>query len=525
MAIRFTPLTQDIDKETEERQKPKGVRFVPLERPMSRKELSVFAANKGTNQTQRKVITDRMKRAYSTLGYSELGTPVDQKRQKVKADLTDVKKAPAEAVKALVAGTERAIGSAGTLAQWAWEKATLGEIVTRGVDVPGAGWIAEHLIRKYGPKKALALADKKMKQHAETGRKFADFFEEQANKGWEAPDPELMRAKWDRPVQYGTRVTMESAPSFIAAIAAGYGTKNPNVALGLMGAFEKMNSYRKQRQMGASVRKADIISSLSGAWEAATEKIPFDFILKGKTKTRLLKAITGAGLEGIQELVAGMGQNYLEYFGYEAKDWKSIPAAHKEGFQHIMDNWLEAVVAGTVLGGAVSGTIEGFSGRDLERVGKTLGVPVTGLTREAAAEKINEVLEARRGLQRDVDEVAEPPITPPKAGEGEVVGITGIIKNKAVTQGRTGEDLEIKPEFAEKYKSVAMLQGNRVFVPEEGEVNHAQIAERLGFPKDLIPGFIDSKDNFVYQYEEDVPITPAKLLMNTCNSLKMLMRL
>lgn len=89
--------------------------------------------------------------------------------------------------------------------------------------------------------------------------------------------------------------------------------------------------------------------------------------------------------------------------------------------------------------------------------------------------------------------------------EGPVEGITGVIKNEIAGSGRTGEDLELKPEFAKEFVSVAMLRGNTVIKAQGNEVNHAQIAERLGFPDDLVPGFIDNNDNFVFQFEADVP--------------------
>lgn len=113
-------------------------------------------------------------------------------------------------------------------------------------------------------------------------------------------------------------------------------------------------------------------------------------------------------------------------------------------------------------------------------------VPVTAVKPPPAGVQPSEGLEAKR------------------EAVGKVEGITGVIKQEAVPSGRTGEDLELKPKFAEKFTSVAMLQGNKVIKAQGNEVNHAQIAERLGFPKDLIPGFIDNNDNFVFQFEEDI---------------------
>ena len=49
-----------------------------------------------------------------------------------------------------------------------------------------------------------------------------------------------------------------------------------------------------------------------------------------------------------------------------------------------------------------------------------------------------------------------------------------------------------------------MLQGDKVIEGNPGE-NHAMIAEKLGFPPDLIPGFVTKDGQFHYQFEEDVP--------------------
>ncbi len=72
--------------------------------------------------------------------------------------------------------------------------------------------------------------------------------------------------------------------------------------------------------------------------------------------------------------------------------------------------------------------------------------------------------------------------------------------------GASSEDFEINPQKVAKYRSAAMKKGKRVFEGKSGE-NHAMIAERLGFPDDLVPGFVTKDGEFHYQYEEDAPKT------------------
>ena len=84
----------------------------------------------------------------------------------------------------------------------------------------------------------------------------------------------------------------------------------------------------------------------------------------------------------------------------------------------------------------------------------------------------------------------------------------GKVLNEAVKSGLTSEDFELKPAKMSKYRAVAMLQNGKIIEGKPGD-NHSSIAERFGFPKDMIPGFVDHAGNFVYQYSEDVPILAA----------------
>ena len=72
-----------------------------------------------------------------------------------------------------------------------------------------------------------------------------------------------------------------------------------------------------------------------------------------------------------------------------------------------------------------------------------------------------------------------------------------------VPSGRTAEDIELKPEFAQQVKSVAMKLHGKIIETQSGETNHADIAQRLGFPNDAIPGFVAQDGTFLYQYPDD----------------------
>jgi len=341
------------------------------------------------------------------------------------AEKAGLPQVPAETVKALAAGGERLLGVPGALTQYAGESMQEPMKKQVALGAPGMRLIQFIADKKgwAGPSKVYDAVSKKL---TKTGKYIADWWDEQASKGWEAPSAELMEAKWKRPLQYGARVTAESAPTFLAAIGASYLTGSPNLGLVILGGVEKLGSYRTQREKGAGFQKADIISNLFGTWEAVTEKIPFDFLIKGPVKSKLLKMAGGGTLEGLQEVLAGMGQNFLQYFGYNAKDWKSVPSAIKEGMQHTFDNWLESFVAGATLGAGAGAAIPG-------RPVESTKPPVMPAVPEAKPPQVASPAVAVSVVPTAVptaQPVEKPPVAPPEARPPE----TGAVQPPATTE-------------------------------------------------------------------------------------------
>lgn len=332
---------------------------------LSRNDLHNLGVTERTSAQQRKTISDVMRRrnifAVGGMGGFDPGITKAPDSADAIAGIT-------EFPKALVAGTEQMIGTAlGGGLEFAGRQAAdvgiggqVGQAFSIGLH-PLVGRLIAPLVERFTPKSINKLYDKRNKVLTETGKKVKDFMDKQATTGWEAADPELMEQKWANPIQYASRVTGESAPTFLTALGVGFVTKNPELSLIIMGGMEKLNAFDAQVKAGASFKKADVISTMSGAWEAVTEKIPFDFILKGKAKNRLVKALIAGPLEGAQEVLAGMGQNFLEHLGYNTKDIKAgeVPAAVWDATQHMFDGWAEALVAGGILGGGAGAVIPG----------------------------------------------------------------------------------------------------------------------------------------------------------------------
>ena len=272
----------------------------------------------------------------------------------IKPKLTPIQKA-GQTIKEAVAAPVRTIesmvgGLIGGMTRMAAET-PIGAVVTKHIDMPGVGIIAEHLIRKYGPDRALSFYDRKMKKHADTGKKIADFWTEQANKGWEAPNPDIVEARWrDRP----TSKTVSAVSSGLTSIGVVVGTtaltKSPQAGLMVLAASETGGMYNRLRDKDVPPDVASKLAQMAGAWTYVTEKIPFDRLMKPGIRS-IMGALKQGGWEGGQEVVEQMGHNLLEYFGYDYRKPEDIPTAIKAATDHMMDNWIDSLVGGIGAGG------------------------------------------------------------------------------------------------------------------------------------------------------------------------------
>lgn len=265
-----------------------------------------------------------------------------------------------EIPKGLTRGTEQVAAFPGKFVRWMAEKATTeggmfaGDIL---LTMPGANVLAEHAIRKYGPHKKFKFYNDLMRLNAKHGKMWADFWTEQASKGWEAPNEDVLRAKWtQRPFSKAAMTISEATPNYLAAIGLSVLTKNPRVGLGFLSGLSGAEAYEAQRNKGKSIWLADKIATMTAVWEYATEKIPFDEVFK-PAKSRLLKMLKIGSMEAAQEFIQGLGENFLEHFGYNVSDIKSVPLAVREGAKHLLDNWVENVVGGLGLGIAGAGIV------------------------------------------------------------------------------------------------------------------------------------------------------------------------
>jgi len=331
-----------------------------------------------------------------------------------------------EFVKGAARGVQsQIIGGIGAMVRWAAERASIGNVLTAGsTSIPGQAAIVDYLVRKYGPQKAVKAFEDRMDFYADKGARWANWWDEQANKGWEAPDPEVAEAKWSQaPVSKAGSAIGQGLPSYMQAIAASILTKNPQVGLVLLSAQAGSSAYHRQREAGGSKTKSNLIGAMTAAWEYVTEKIPFEEVFKPAKKLfhKMLK--TGA-MEGAQEFIQGIGENFLEHFGYNVKgdDPSTIPGAAKEGVAHMLDDWLDNVVAGFGLGfagggiggsGPVQDRLANAKSSSRKDVADALGVDPENLpgelrTAEARQKAVEDARAAAEQEETSKSETAEP---------------------------------------------------------------------------------------------------------------------
>ncbi|KKN46597.1 hypothetical protein LCGC14_0671470, partial [marine sediment metagenome] len=269
-----------------------------------------------------------------------------------------------EAVAAPVRTIESMAGSIGGLIRMGAEAvergmkdpaATISAVISKAnPDIPGIGIISEHLLRKYGTKRAFPFYERKAKKLADAGKKIQDFWNEQASKGWEAPNPDIVEARWsERPLSKGVSAVYSGLTSIGVVLGTTAATKNPQAGLMILAASETGNMYSRLRDENVRPDVASKLAQMAGAWTFVTEKIGFGKLLAPGKRT-ILNALKKGGWEGTQEVAEQIGHNLLEYFGYDYKDVKSIPTAVKSAIDHMMDGWLDALVGGIGAGGMVS---------------------------------------------------------------------------------------------------------------------------------------------------------------------------
>ena len=268
-----------------------------------------------------------------------------------------------QAIKEIVAAPVRTIesmaaGGVGGLIRMGAEAVTIESAMERANRmIPGYGTLVEGLMRKYGPKKSYSFYNRAVGRLANKGKLIQDYWNEQANKGWEAPNPDIVEARWsERPISKFVSVTSSGLTSIGVVVGTTFLTKSPHAGLALLASSETGSMYGRLRDEDVPVNQASKLALLAGAWTYATEKVGFKKLL-APSKGNILKALKKPGWEGIQEVAETIGHNLLEHWGYKYRRPQDIPTSVKAMYDHAMDGWFDAFAGGVGAGGLTSAAL------------------------------------------------------------------------------------------------------------------------------------------------------------------------
>lgn len=287
-----------------------------------------------------------------------------------------------------------------------------------------------------------------------------------AETGIEAKSEKFKKQTWASAfVTKALTGAFESSGSFLAALGVGYITKNPQLGILMLSTMSGGSAFKAQKEKGTDLDIAQNIGLMTAAWEGLTEQIPFHVILNPSSKSALKRFLKGGTVEGFQEFIQGIGENYFEHLGYNLKDWKSIPDATKAALPHLLDNWLDNVTAGFLMGGGASAVIRTRANEIVEtnpelaekiaskeKPSRTdveaLGIQMNAQERQELSGALKTALEETKQTVK-IDE--KPPVRPVELTKEQVPveAPTGEVAAEKPTESVEGE-VEAKPEKPEK---------------------------------------------------------------------------
>lgn len=202
---------------------------------------------------------------------------------------------------------------------------------------------------------------------SEWGKNASDFWREEAQRGIEAPNPEIFKGSfiqnpsWTR----ATATMAESIPSLAGATAVSFITGNPLLGAASLGLVEGSEQYMEAREAGKSVEFASKLGALSSIGNTILEVIPLTRFLRGGSKKLGKDIFIGAIQEGGEEALQAIWNNSIAKLGYDKT-------------RSLADGMIEGFIAGAGSGGVLGGIT---SGR---------GIQVDNLKKEAIEKGITE---------------------------------------------------------------------------------------------------------------------------------------
>lgn len=212
-----------------------------------------------------------------------------------------------------------------------------------------------------------------------------------------------------------------SAPSYGLAVVAALTSGNPNIGLYVIGATATSTAYESLRQQNVDPDLALIGAVLEGTIEMVTEKVPMDILMKGGGRPFLVRALRLGTAESFQELLAQLGQNYVEAVvkDVDPDNYATVLQAARQEWSVISDGWQDAMAAGFFMGGGAAAFSPGIDlGRTPQEMMTEYGVSPRN-TNELLF-MVEQIRQKARDVSKPVEEAKE---EAPQAvtGEGEVI--------------------------------------------------------------------------------------------------------
>ena len=321
---------------------------------------------------------------------------------------------------------------------------SISDAVAKHTDMPGVNIIAEHLVRRYGSKKGSTFYDRKIERLADGGKKISNYWNEQANKGWQAPNSDATEAKWkDKPTNKTVSAVYSGLTSAGTVIGTTFLTEGPHSELMSLANSEADIVYNRLKSEGVSDNVATKFAQIAGAWTYATQEIPFNKLL-GSNKASILAALKKSEWKGVQEVTETIGHNLLEYFGYKYTRPQNIPTAVKAAYDHAMDGWLNALVGGLGIGRAAPPTVEQLTGKTLSKIEPQTPDQVTGAKHDLTPEQTDRRLQQATFRYRELKRV--PTISEFELTTHEKEELAFLEKNRTNIEAILKRDIASKAE-------------------------------------------------------------------------------
>lgn len=248
------------------------------------------------------------------------------------------------------------------------------------------------------------------------------------------------------PIYRTAGAVAESGPSYGLAVVSSLTTGNPNVGLYILGTTTASSAYEKYRDELVDPDLALVAALAEGSIEILTEKVPMDELMKGAGRPLMSRFIRQGTMESGQELLAQLGQNYVEAVTKEVdpENLSTIRQAAIQEWRTISKGWEDAMAAGFIMGGgagAISG--EGTTGTPYQSEARMRGLysqrPLQiqrELDFQKQAEKIKAKVKAEQSTE--AERGTEAPAAEP---EPETVKETETLTDKETqdVQGETEE--------------------------------------------------------------------------------------